>query len=146
VALGLLTLLARRRRWVPGSDEDRPPLPDPDPVARWPLGRAVAAGLAAGVVLGFVFSIRSGLLIAPGVALLLWFGLGVRRLVLFAGALLAVVVPVLYLALLPNEHGGFNFFTYPVDLILPHWFGVVAVVLLIVALVRTLAVARGNGH
>jgi hypothetical protein len=147
-ALALVALLVvRRRRRLPVPDEaPPPPLPDPDPVARSPLGRAVALGLAAGVVLGFAFSIRSGLLIAPGVALLLWLGIGVRHLVLLAGALLAVVVPVLYLALLPNDEGGFNFFTYPVDLIVPHWVGVAAVVLLIAALVRTLAVARSNGR
>jgi hypothetical protein len=122
-----------------------PPLPDPDPVARWPLGRAAAVGIAAGIVLGFAFSIRAGVAIVPGVTLLLWLGIGVRRLILLAGALLAVAVPVLYLALLPNDEGGFSFFTYPVDLIAPHWVGVAAVVLLIVALARTLAAARDPG-
>ncbi|HEV7363756.1 MAG TPA: alpha-(1-_3)-arabinofuranosyltransferase family protein [Solirubrobacteraceae bacterium] len=145
-ALALLALLVVRRRRAPVPDEARPPpLPDPDPVARWPLGRAVAVGLAAGVVLAFAFSIRSGLLIVPGLALLLWLGIGVRRLALLAGALLAVVVPVLYLVLLPKDEGGFSF-TYPVDLIVPHWVGVAAAVLLIVALVRTLAAARNSGH
>jgi hypothetical protein len=52
---------------------------------------------------------------------------------------------VLYLALLPADEGGFSF-TYPVDLIVPHWVGVAAVVLLIVALARTLAVARNSRH
>jgi hypothetical protein len=144
-ALALLALLVvRRRRRVPVPDEaPPPPLPDPDPVARWPLGRAVAVGLAAGVVLAFAFSIRSGLAIVPGLALLLWLGIGVRRMVLVAGALLALAVPVLYLVLLPKDEGGFSF-TYPVDLIAPHWVGVAAVVLLIVALVRTLAAARAR--
>jgi hypothetical protein len=139
-ALALAALLLLRRRTRPAA-EVAEPLPDPDPAPRWPLGRAVAVGIAAGIVLGFAFSIRSGIAIAPGVALLLWLGIGARRLALIAGALLAVVVPVLYLLLLPARDGGFSF-TYPVDLIVPHWAGVAAVVLLLVALIRTLAAAR----
>jgi hypothetical protein len=134
--LALLALALRRRR---ASEAPRVarlgPLPDV-PAAPWPLRRALLAGLAAGVVLGFVFAIRAGIVIAPAVALLLWRGVGARALALAAGALLAVVVPVLYLAIGPRNPGGYNT-NYAVELIAAHWVGVGAVVLVGLALWRT---------
>jgi O-antigen ligase len=44
-------------------------------------------------VLGFVFAARAAPLIALGMFLLLWRGVGVRGLVAAAGALLAIAVP-----------------------------------------------------
>jgi hypothetical protein len=114
----------------------------PAPAARrWPLRAATGAGLLAGVVLGFVFAIRAGVVIAPLVALALWRGVGARPLAATAGGLLAIVVPVLYLIDKPRDHGGFNS-NYAVDLIAAHWVGVAAVVCLLAALAQTLAAAR----
>ena len=57
-------------------------------------------------------------------------------LALAAGGLLGVVVPVLYLAIAPRNPGGYNT-NYAVELIAAHWVGVAAVVLVALALWRT---------
>jgi hypothetical protein len=138
--LACLALLILRRPPAPAPPNEAS-LPAPSRAARQPLRRAIALGLLAGIVLGFVFSIRSGLVIAPVVAVIAWRGIGPRALMLAAGALLLVAVPAIYLFDLPANQGGYNF-TYAIDLIAAHWVGVAAVVLLIVALTLTLAQAR----
>jgi arabinofuranan 3-O-arabinosyltransferase len=110
-------------------------------VERWPLRRALLAGLAAGLVLGFVFAIRAGVVIAPAVALLLWRGVTPQQLALGAGGLLAVVVPILYLAIDPRDPGGYNS-NFAVELIAAHWVGVAAVVMILVALLHTVRAGR----
>lgn len=136
----VVVLVARRPRGRALAPLDRAPLPAPQD-ARVPLGRAAAIAAGAGVLLGFVFSIRAGVVIVPGLALLLWLGPSTRRLVLAAAALLGVVVPLAYLTFSPpNRHG--DDFNYAVDHITAHWVGVAAVVLLLLALCRTLAAAR----
>jgi predicted membrane protein len=94
-------------------------------------------------VLGFCFSIRSGVLIAPAAALILWRGISARMLIRVAAGLLVAVVPVLYLATHVRDSGGYSF-RYPVDLIDAHWVAVAGIVLLIIALWRTLRSARGG--
>ena len=140
--LVLLAVLALRR---PG-----PPRPDDRGGEAWttgvrlgPLkpGRAAAIGLAAALAGGFVFALRAGVVIGPLVFLLLWRGISVRMLTLAAALLLGVVVPVLYLVLMPDDLGGFNS-EYAVDLIAAHWVSVAAFVLLVLALWRTLSTAR----
>jgi hypothetical protein len=121
-----------------GAREGAAPPPPEPPTPRWSLRHALLAGLAAGVVLGFVFAIRAGPPIALGVALVLWRGVPPRTLALAAGALLAVVVPILYLAISPRDPGGYNS-NYAVELIAAHWVGVAAVVLAGLALCRTVA-------
>ena len=117
-----------------------PPVAAPLPAAarpsRLPPPAAIALGLLAGVVLGFVFSIRSGVVIAPVVAAIAWRGIPVRALTLAAGALLLIAVPAIYLLDLPPNQGGYDF-NYAVDLIAAHWVAVAAMVLLLVALART---------
>lgn len=136
VCLLLLGLLALRRpgpvRVVAAPARSEAPEP-PSPMA---LDRAALFGLAAGLVLGFVFARRAGLVIAPAVALLLWRGVGPRALALAAGGLLALE-PAIYLLFPPEDKGGYNF-NYPVALIGAHWVAVAAVVLLGLALGRTL--------
>jgi hypothetical protein len=97
----------------------------------------------AGVVLGFVFSIRSGVVIAPVVAVIAWRGIGARSLTLVAGALLLIAVPAIYMFDLPPNQGGFDY-TYAIDLIAAHWVAVAAIVLLTVALARSLIELRGS--
>jgi len=92
-------------------------------------------------VLGFIFSIRSGVVIAPVVAVICWRGIGARTLTLAAAGLLVLVVPAIYLSEPFRNLGGFDS-NYAIDLIWAHWAAVAAVVLLAVALVRTLAAAR----
>jgi hypothetical protein len=136
VLLGVL--LRQRPRPAPA---DRPLLPDDEPVTRVPLRRALAAGVVAGVVLGFVFALRAGVVIGPAVALILWAGIPARRLALAGGAILAVAVPIAYLVIPAEDHGGFNT-NLAVERIAAHWIGVAGVVLLGAALCRSLAAAR----
>jgi arabinofuranan 3-O-arabinosyltransferase len=133
----LALLVARRRRAVPAS---LAPLPDA-PVRRWPLGRALGAGVAAALVLGFVFALRAGVVLGPLVFLVLWRGVPARTLALVAGGALLVAVPVLHLVIgLPGE--GFQT-NYAVKRIAEHWLAVGAVCALGAALWRTLSPARG---
>jgi arabinofuranan 3-O-arabinosyltransferase len=138
--LVLVALLVLRR--PPVRTETRAgPLPvEQRPRPMRPLS-AAAVGVAAGVVLGFIFSIHSGVVIAPAVALICWRGIGARPLTIAAGLLLALVVPAIYLAAPPTNLGGYNS-NYAIDLIWAHWAAVAAVVLLTLALARTLLEAR----
>jgi hypothetical protein len=111
-----------------------PPLDDP-PAMRWPLRRALAAGLAAAAIGGFVFALRAGIFIGPAVALLLWRGASTRFLVLAAGGLLVVVLPAVYLLFPAEDRGGYNT-EYAQDLLGAHWVVVAAFVLLTLALAR----------
>jgi arabinofuranan 3-O-arabinosyltransferase len=106
-----------------------------------PLGRAAAIGVAAGLVGGFLFALRAGVVIGPLVFLLLWRGVSVGALTASAALLLGVVAPALYLLLMPDDLGGFNS-EYAVDLIAAHWVSVGAFVLLALALWRVLSTAR----
>jgi hypothetical protein len=133
-------LLARRPGRARRAPTDGVELPAADRPDAWPLPQAVLGGLAGGAVLGFVFAARSAPLIAVGVAVILWRGIGARALTAAAAVLLVVAAPLLDLLLhspdLPNRH-----FAYPVDKIAAHWVTVAAVVLLMAALWRTLRFA-----
>jgi arabinofuranan 3-O-arabinosyltransferase len=133
--LALLALLVLRRpRAGPAS---LAPLPDA-PARAWPLRRAVAAGVAAGLVLAFVFALRAGAVLGPLTFLVLWRGVPARTLALAAGAVLLVALPVLHLAVdLPDE--GFDT-NYAAARIAEHWLAVGAVWALGMALWRTLSV------
>ncbi|HEU4657644.1 MAG TPA: alpha-(1-_3)-arabinofuranosyltransferase family protein [Capillimicrobium sp.] len=142
-----VALWRRRRRRA----AERAPALDPDavhpdrlrelPVAAMPLKRALAWGVAAALAGGFVFALRAGVVIGPAVAFVLWRGIGARQLALAAGALLTVVVPVLYLAVPVEDRGGYNT-AAPLDRIAAHWVAVAAIVLLLLALYRALAGVR----
>ncbi|HZN87710.1 MAG TPA: alpha-(1-_3)-arabinofuranosyltransferase family protein [Thermoleophilaceae bacterium] len=142
--LVLLVLLALRRP-PRRAEEERPAvLPALPAVRRLPLGRAAAIGLAAGLVGGFLFALRAGVVIGPLVALLLWRGPSIPQLTAAAAALVGLVVPTLYLILMPDDLGGFNS-EYPADLISAHWVAVGAFVLLALALVwAVLSTAKGR--
>jgi arabinofuranan 3-O-arabinosyltransferase len=140
--LMLLALLVLRR--PRGAAASLAPLPDA-PARAWPLRRALAAGVAAGLVLGFVFALRAGAVLGPLTFLVLWRGVSARTLALLAGAVLLVVVPALHLAVgLPDEGYDTN---YAVQRIAEHWLAVGAVCALAGALWLTLspALARRRG-
>ena len=140
--IALLVLLVLRR--PPRTAEDQPAvLPALPAVRPLPLGRAAAIGLAAAAVGAFLFALRAGVVIGPLVALLLWRGASVAQLSAAAAALVGLVVPALYLVLLPDDLGGFNS-EYPADLISAHWVAVAAFVLLALALAWALSTARGR--
>jgi len=111
------------------------------PAPRWPARRALAAGAAAALALGFVFALRAGVLLGPVVALVLWRGPGPRGLALAAGGLLGVAVPVAYALAQQDDRGGYNTY-YANHHIGAHWIGVLAVTLLGLALALTLSRAR----
>ena len=133
----LLFLLWRPRRRVPLGAPDLADWPDPVP-ARLSASRALALGALAAVVLGFCFSLRSGVAIFAGVSLIAWLGIGPRLLLATAGALLTLVVPALYLLFPAEDKGGYNP-GYAGDHVAAHWVAVAAFTLLLVALVQLLA-------
>ena len=145
--LGLLALLLlrRRRARAPGVAPAETPGPfEPDDRKRaLPLKQALLAGLAAGAVFGFAFALRAGVVIAPVVALVLWRGVSARQLITAGGALLAVVVPVVYLLSPTNDRGGYDN-RYPLEHLAAHWVAVGAVVLLVLGLGRTLGSRLGT--
>jgi hypothetical protein len=139
--LALALLLLRR---PPPPTVAAPPgtLPAADAPARLPVRRAAVAAIAAGLALGFAFAARGTPLFALTVFVVLRYGIGVRRLVLAAGALLAVVVPILTLT--PGgDRGGFDP-DFAAERIAAHWVAVAAVTLLILALVRALSTASAG--
>jgi hypothetical protein len=138
--LAMLLLVAVRR--PPKRELEPAPALLPDAPARpLPIGRAAVIALAAGAVLGFVFAARAAPLIAAGVFLVLWRGVGTRALIAAAGALLLVAVPVLTLAISVEDRGGYNP-EYSQARMAVHWVVVAAVVLLKLALARALGAAR----
>jgi arabinofuranan 3-O-arabinosyltransferase len=145
LVLALVGLLqARRRRPASAPPRAFAPFDAADHPPRWPPARAARAGLAVGVVAGFVFAIRVGVLVAPGVALLLWRGVGARKLLLAASALLVAVVPLIYVIFLPKDRGGYNT-AYAASVLAAHWAVATAFVLTALSLWRMLAVSRARG-
>ncbi|HEY3728102.1 MAG TPA: alpha-(1-_3)-arabinofuranosyltransferase family protein [Solirubrobacteraceae bacterium] len=142
VLLALLLIFTRAPR-APAAELD--PLLDLSAARRrLPLRHAAPAALALGVILGFVFAWRAGALIAVGLLIIFWAGIGPRVLAATAGVLLGVVVPVVYLITNPHNEGGYNF-DYSVQLIYAHWVGVAAVVLLGVSGWLTLSAVSRRG-
>jgi hypothetical protein len=137
LALLVFAVVALVRRRAPEEHEEAPLLPDP-PTARVALRWALAWGVAAALAGGFVFALRAGVVIGPVVAFVLWRGIDAKRLAIAAGALLAVVVPILYLAVPIKDRGGYST-SAPMDRIAAHWVAVAAIVLLLLALYRALA-------
>jgi hypothetical protein len=119
------------------------PVPADRAPLRWPLARAAVLGVAAAAVLGFLFAWRAGVVLGPVVALVLWRGSGARTLALAAGGLLAIVVPAIYVLFPPADLGGHNS-AYATELLGAHWVGVAAIVLLGLALWRSLAAIRAD--
>ena len=129
-ALAVGVMRTRRRRlagekemtaWMP------PSAPAADRLAFASRGFAAVAPLLAGSLAAALFALRVG----PPVALMalflgLW-GVNVRRLYLLALAAMALV-PIGYLAFMPKNGGGGNFF-YAVQLIGAHWFATAAIIL-----------------
>jgi hypothetical protein len=134
----LVLLLLRR----PRVSAVAPALPDDPPPARMSAGRALVFAVPIALALGFAFAARATPLFGLGAFVILWRGIGTRPLALAAGALLVVVVPVLTVLIPVRDRGGFNP-SYAGDRVAVHWVAVAAVVLLLFALARRLASARG---
>jgi hypothetical protein len=94
-----------------------------------------------GAILAFCFSLRSGVLIAPAIALVLWRGIPARPLAAAGGLLLAIAVPLDYIVFPAQNFGGYDP-GYAGDHVSGHWIAVAAWVLLALALWRALSTAR----
>jgi hypothetical protein len=132
----------RRRRTDPTDPDLRDPIDvavddAPQPL---PIGRAAGWALAIGAACAFAFALRAGAVATPLAFLILWRGVTTRTLILTAGALLAIVVPALYLLFPSQDRGGYNT-DYAADHLGAHWVAVAALVLLALALGRTLSTA-----
>lgn len=121
---------ARRRR-AAGAPAPIEPLvpeaPGDDRLAHARRQFAATAPLLAGAIASALFALRVG----PPAALIalflgLW-GVNVRRLYLLAWAAL-ILVPVGYVALIPQNKGGGNFY-YAVEQIMTHWIATIAILL-----------------
>jgi len=155
IATLLCALLAARqvqraRRRAGERHADASPASRPGPLSDraatpLPLAHAAIAGLICGMIAAFVFGVQAGVPAAPAVALLLWRGVGARALTLAAGGLLTIAVPVLYL-LTPGSPGAGDQSGYPTDHISAHWVGVAALILLMIALWRSLQSARAQAR
>jgi hypothetical protein len=137
VLLAIALSTARQGPDLRPAVDCRPAAPPSRPSPR----QALVAGLALGAVLAFCFSLRSGLVIAPALALVLWRGIPAGPLAVAAGLLLGLVVPLLYALVPSDDHGGYNP-GYAGDHVAGHWVAVAAWVLLALALWRTISTAR----
>jgi arabinofuranan 3-O-arabinosyltransferase len=134
ICLLLLMLGGWRRRDVA---PDRPKVHLPPGRSAPVREPSIVWALPAAVVFGFVFGIDAGVVAAAAIALVLWRGIGAGPLALAAGALLGIVVPVLYL-LHPGSSAGGNHYGYATGHLGAHWVGVAAIGMLMAALWRTL--------
>ncbi len=143
----------RRRREAGGSRESRPrgwssvaaarplDLARGAPPRAWARRRALAAGVLAAGILGFVFALRAGVVLGPLLALALWRGVRAELAIRLAGVLLVVVVPAIYLMFPAANLGGFNP-NYANHQIYAHFAAVLAACALGFALARVVPAAR----
>jgi hypothetical protein len=99
------------------------------------LAPTLVPALLSGAGFGFIFGLTAGAASLVVIALILWRGIGAGALTLAAGALLGIVVPLLYLVQPGDERGGVHG-SYAVQHIDAHWVGVAALGLLTAALWR----------
>ena len=125
------SMMTRRRRRLAGApaaiEPTLPLAPGDDRLTHARRQFAATAPLIAGGVAAALFALRVG----PPVALIalflgLW-GVNVRRLYRAAAAAL-ILVPMGYVAMIPKNKGGGNFY-YAVDQIMTHWIATIAILL-----------------
>jgi uncharacterized protein YjeT (DUF2065 family) len=132
-----------RRRPRPAVVADAGELPGADAPERWTLRNAGAAALVCGLIIAFLFGPVPGAVALVPIFLALRAAVGARALALAGGALLALVVPLLYLVH-PADSDRANNVRFAAERIAAHWVTVAALILLFGALLRTLAAARGD--
>jgi hypothetical protein len=158
--LGILALAGLRRRrprvaLAPAETGDGLPLTGgpawPDPLVRLGWVPALLASGAIGALGALLFALRVGPALAAVSLVMLRTGVNVRRLVVLAAVLIALL-PAIYLAFPPTDRGGFSF-TYATDVLFAHWVAVVAVTALGAAAVlaclrrpRPARLARGRAR
>jgi hypothetical protein len=134
LCLLLLVIGGRRRREV---TPDAPAVRLAPARMAPPSSPSVVWALPAALVFGFVFGVEAGIVAAAAITIVLWRGIGAGPLAAAAGALLGIVVPVLYLVH-PGSSAGGNHYGYAAGHLAAHWVGVGAIGLLMAALWRTL--------
>jgi hypothetical protein len=142
--LACLALVAvPRRRLQPAVVADAGELPSGDALGPWQPRIAGAAALVCCLIIAFLFGPIPGAVALVPIFLVLRAAVGARALALAGGALLALVVPLLYLVH-PADSDRANNVPYAAERIAAHWVTVAALILLFGALLRTLAAARGH--
>jgi hypothetical protein len=147
LVLLLIALAVRRRRVrvLPVRSSSEPERPEDLALGgaprRWRPRPAIAVGVAAAGVLGFVFALRAGVVLGPLLAFALWRGVGAELATRLAAVLLVVVIPAIYLLFSPAGMSGFNP-NYANSEIYAHFVAVLAVCALGFALVRAVVAAR----
>jgi hypothetical protein len=146
-AILLLVLIVRRPDHPDHPDRARlrihaPPAPTNDGRTPWSPRAAAGAGIAAAALFGFLFGLRAGVVVGPAFALILWRGIGTVTVLKGAGALLIVVIPLLYLIFPGQNQGGWDV-DYAPEHLGAHWVAVAAFALLALALARDLSTATG---
>jgi hypothetical protein len=136
--LGFMLLRRRERRVTVRA---LPRAPSDTGLRRRPLAVAAALALPLAALVAFVFALRAGAVAFPLLTLLLWRGAALDRLLAAAGALLLVLVPLVYLVFPPDDLGGHNS-SYAGELLGAQWLAVAAFVLLALSLWRMLRPAR----
>ena len=142
--LALVLLAGWRRRARAAGDagathgDAGPPGNDP---ARMPAARAALLAIVLAPAFGFVFAARATPLFAIGLFLILWRAIPTKALLLTAGALLVVAVPVLTQLIGVDDRGGYDP-DYAGERVAVHWVAAAAVAILIVTLARLLARER----
>jgi hypothetical protein len=138
----------RRGAPLPAAETRTAPagrLVDRPPIVLAPKA-ALAWGVGVGVLAGFAFEVRVGVVAAELTGLLLLAGISPRRLTWLA-LLGMVAIPLLYLARPAHNFGGFSFY-FAQHQMLAHWIATGVVCALLVAAVlqsRELRDARGPG-
>jgi hypothetical protein len=112
-----------------------------DAVARFGAMRAALVAVPLSLAFGFLFAARATPLFALGLFVILWRAIPTRHLLLTAGALLVIAVPVLTLVIPVDDRGGYDP-DYAGERVAVHWVAAAAVALLIVALARLLMARR----
>jgi arabinofuranan 3-O-arabinosyltransferase len=132
-----------RRRPRPAAVADAGELPGADAPERWTPLNAGAAALVCALIIAFLFGPIPGAVALVPIFLVLRAAVGARALALAGGALLAFVVPLLYLVH-PADPGRANNVPYPAERMAAHWVTVAALILLFGALLRTLTAGRAD--
>ncbi len=133
-----LVLVLSRPRTTPAPPPA--PLPAAAPPKRWSAPQAAAIGAVSAAVFGFLFGLRAGVVIGPAFALILWRGVPTGRLIVFAGVLLVLVVPLLYVLFPGQDQGGYDN-RFAIRHLGAHWVAAGAFALLVLALARDLSTA-----
>ncbi len=139
-------LVGRRRKPASGDSVEAGSVsPRDDAPQRLTAAKAALLAIVLSLPFGFLFAARATPLFAVALFVILWRAIPTTALLATAGALLAIGVPVLTLAIPVDNRGGYDP-EYAGERIAVHWVAAAAVAILIFTLVRVLRHGRpGRG-